>query len=207
MIEPDAYIRATHRKNGLVRPSIRTVSNHQRPALPEVRRLSHHGVALVVLQPGGVDGSVIRWIHRDLRIKPTSTGGRDLMRRLPRVSIIVAHHQNQSWQRAARTARDDHILRIKNVHMTVTIGGDRRLPLIPDRKADAGLRSEARIARPCSRRQDGGQQYRKNESRLERKAGTHKASQPRLWKWTTIQPSCLTTSCWKFSGRTTIRLN
>src|SRR5882724_4989280 len=144
MIETHIHIRPAYREDRLVGSRIRAVSNHQRPALTKIRRFGDYGIALVVLQPGSVERPAINGIHHDLRIKLATAWRRDLARRLPRTSIVVAHYQNQGGQRTTSASRHRPILWIENIHMTVAVGSDCGFPLVTGLKAFSGLKSETR---------------------------------------------------------------
>src|SRR5712671_2945859 len=112
--------------------------------MPEIQRSGNHGVAFVVLQPRSVHDLPVRRINHDLRVKLPCRKWKERVWCLPRNPIVVAYEQRYRRCRAARTVRHSAILRIEDINVSVAVGSDSRLPLVPGDVAHPPLRHEAR---------------------------------------------------------------
>ena len=144
VVEAHVNIRPAHRQHRPVGLCLAALRPGKRPGSAEVERAGDHNVALIVLHPRRVYGLPVHRINHDLRIELAGRQGKQRPRRLPRNSIVAAHQQRHGRGSTAWTIGDGTILRIENVDVPVTVGGDCGFPLITGAVADASLRRESR---------------------------------------------------------------
>jgi len=154
------------------------VGDGKRPTLTGIGGLSDDCLGVVILQPGGINRTVVGGVDHNLGIELAGGVGANLAGRLPGEAVIVADHQGHGRQSAIGAARHLPVLRIENVDVRVAVGGDGRLPLIAFGEANSRLRDECRTGSQRSRR---GQQ-RKRHRKQKRQAATKRLQAVGKWR-------------------------